>query len=65
MDNYNFGQSSGSHEEQLNIPYMLHNFSEDDEAYEPTSNEEQHSVPIFSRHIQYDLFELWFQRRQL
>jgi len=40
MDNYNFGQSYGSHEEQPNIPYMLHNFSEDDEDDEPTSGGE-------------------------
>jgi len=57
MDNYNFGQSSGLHEEQLNILDMLHNFSEDDEDYEPTSDEEQHFVPTFSHHIQCDLFE--------
>jgi len=57
MDNYNFGQSSGSHEEQLNISDMFHNFNEDDEDYEPTFDEEQHFVLTFSRHIQCDLFE--------
>jgi len=36
---------------------MLHNFSEDDEDYEPTYDEEQHSGPSFSHHIQCDLFE--------
>jgi len=36
---------------------MLHNFSEDDKDYEPTSDDEQHFVPTFSHHIQCDLFE--------
>jgi len=40
MNNYNFGQSFGSHEEQPNIPNMLDNFSEYDEDYEPTSDKE-------------------------